>query len=139
MPSASKAKTAAGREDATIQPEHLLKLRLGVARYGEVDLAGWWNTKGTLGSVGSSSHHRRFPQTHLLDEGRANRKSDNFDASPKLTQKSPKRCIAVTLHLPEKIAHAQIDASAKRRKNRETNWSQQDIVTEALLKWQRSQ
>lgn len=25
---------------------HLLRLRLAVARYGEMDAAEWWNTKG---------------------------------------------------------------------------------------------
>lgn len=31
----------------------LLKLRLTVARFGEMDLAKWWNTKGQLGRVGA--------------------------------------------------------------------------------------
>ena len=48
---------------------------------------------------------------------------------PKLEEQ---RRIAVTLRLPEEIAHALIDASAERRKNRKKNWSQQDIVEEAL-------
>ena len=43
--------------------------------------------------------------------------------------------IAVTLRLPRCIAHALIDASAERRKNREKAWSQQDIAAEALAAW----
>jgi len=43
--------------------------------------------------------------------------------------------IAVTLRLPARIAHALIDASADRRKKREQNWSQQEIVAEALDEW----
>jgi hypothetical protein len=29
--------------------DQLLKLRVIVARFGEMDVAGWWNTKGQLG------------------------------------------------------------------------------------------
>ena len=31
------------------QPEHVMKVRLVVARVGEMDLARWWNTNGQLG------------------------------------------------------------------------------------------
>lgn len=43
--------------------------------------------------------------------------------------------IAVTVRLPRNLAHALIDASAKRRKNREKAWSQQDIAAEAITEW----
>lgn len=43
--------------------------------------------------------------------------------------------IAVTVRLPRDLAHALIDASAERRKNRERAWSQQDIVAEAIEFW----
>ena len=43
--------------------------------------------------------------------------------------------IAVTVRLPKELAHALIDASAERRKNREENWSQQEIVAEAYYLW----
>jgi hypothetical protein len=33
--------------------DHLLELRLAVARFGEVDLPRWWNTNGQLGSLGA--------------------------------------------------------------------------------------
>lgn len=50
----------------------------------------------------------------------------------KKPKQDAQRRIAVTLRLTEEIAHALIDASAERRKNRKKNWSQQDIVEEAL-------
>ncbi len=53
-----------------MEPAHLLKLRLCVARFGEMDLAGWWNTKGVLGSMGASVYQRGFPKTHVLAQAR---------------------------------------------------------------------
>ena len=53
-----------------IDPSHLLKLRLTVARFGEMDGAGWWNTKGILGSTGKSVLTRGFPNTHLFAQAR---------------------------------------------------------------------
>ena len=32
--------------------DRLLKLRLVVARHGEMDMARWWNTQGMLGLIG---------------------------------------------------------------------------------------
>ncbi len=32
--------------------ERLFTLRLIIARYGEMDVTKWWNTKGQLGSLG---------------------------------------------------------------------------------------
>ena len=51
-------------------PSHLLKLRLAVARFGEMDGAAWWNTKGILGSTGKSALSRGFPKTHLFAQAR---------------------------------------------------------------------
>jgi hypothetical protein len=51
------------------------------------------------------------------------------------SKRSPEERIAVTVRLPKAIAHALIDASAERRKNREEAWSQQDIVAEAIEQW----
>lgn len=53
-----------------IDPSHLLKLRLAVARFGEMDGAGWWNTKGILGTAGKSVLTRGFPKTHLFAQAR---------------------------------------------------------------------
>lgn len=49
---------------ATLSFEHLFKLRLVVARYGEMDGARWWNTKGVLGRYGAMALGRGFPRTH---------------------------------------------------------------------------
>lgn len=46
--------------------DYLLKLRLVVARYGEMDVAGWWNTRGLLGRQGKVVLQRGFPQTHYF-------------------------------------------------------------------------
>ena len=48
----------------------LLKLRLIVARHGEMDGAQWWNTNGVLGSKGSLLMSRGFPKTHHFTQAR---------------------------------------------------------------------
>ncbi len=49
---------------------HLIKLRLAVARFGEMDSAGWWNTQGILGKGGQSVLSRGFPATHWFAQAR---------------------------------------------------------------------
>jgi hypothetical protein len=49
----------------------LFKLRLVVGRVGEMDLAGWWNTKGQLGSLGTSVLQRGFRRTHSFAQARS--------------------------------------------------------------------
>lgn len=51
--------------------DRLLKLRLVVARFGEMDHARWWNTKGQLGRLGTVTLRRGFPRTHLFAQARA--------------------------------------------------------------------
>ncbi len=48
----------------------LLKLRLAVARHGEMDVAGWWNTRGVLGRLGKVGLSRGFPSTHYFAQAR---------------------------------------------------------------------
>lgn len=55
----------------TVDLERLLRLRLVVARVGEMDLAGWWNTKGQLGSLGTSVLQRGFRRTHHFAQARS--------------------------------------------------------------------
>lgn len=55
----------------SINLDHLLRLRLVVARYGEMDLAQWWNTKGQLGRLGAAALRRGFPRTHRFAQARA--------------------------------------------------------------------
>jgi hypothetical protein len=70
---------------AAIDLDRLLKLRLVVARFGEMDLARWWNTKGQLGRLGTAALRRGFPRTHFFAQARsvfavaAHRCSEVFD------------------------------------------------------------
>ncbi|SEF10937.1 hypothetical protein SAMN05444161_8504 [Rhizobiales bacterium GAS191] len=54
-----------------IDLDRLLKLRLVVARFGEMDLAKWWNTRGQLGRLGAATLRRGFPRTHWFAQARA--------------------------------------------------------------------
>lgn len=50
--------------------EHLFRLRLAVARFGEMDCARWWNTQGILGRYGSLALSRGFPRTHRFAQAK---------------------------------------------------------------------
>ncbi len=50
--------------------ERLLKLRLVVARFGEMDTAEWWNTNGVLSRLGGSVFSRGFPRTDLFAQAK---------------------------------------------------------------------
>lgn len=54
-----------------IDLDRLLKLRLVVGRFGEMDLARWWNTQGQLGALGASVLSRGFPRTHYFAQARS--------------------------------------------------------------------
>jgi hypothetical protein len=70
---------------STIDLDQLLRLRLLVARFGEMDLAKWWNTNGQLGLLGAAALKRGFPRTHRFAQARsvfavaAHRCSEVFD------------------------------------------------------------
>lgn len=49
---------------------HLMQLRLVVARYGEMDLAQWWNSKGMLGRNGATVLRRGFSKTACFVQAR---------------------------------------------------------------------
>lgn len=49
----------------------LLKLRVVVGRYGEMDVARWWNTTGQLGPVGAIAARRGLPRTHRFAQARS--------------------------------------------------------------------
>lgn len=51
--------------------ERLFKLRLVLARHGEMDLAKWWNSNGMLGRRGAIVLERGFPRTHYFAQARA--------------------------------------------------------------------
>ncbi len=71
----------------SINFDNLLKLRLTIARYGEMDIARWWNTQGLLGRNGAILFSRGFPATHPLAQARVvmsvaeNRCKDVFDTT----------------------------------------------------------
>ncbi len=87
---------------ATLDLDKLLKLRLLVARFGEMDLAKWWNTRGQLGRLGSAALRRGFPRTHRFAQARsvfavaAHRCAEVFD---------PPGC-ATLWRLPESVEEA---------------------------------
>jgi len=56
---------------ATLNFDRLLMLRLIVARFGEMDLAKWWNTRGQLGRLGTAAIRRGFPRTHYFAQARS--------------------------------------------------------------------
>ena len=82
-----------------IDLDRLLKLRLVVARFGEMDLARWWNTKGQLGKLGATALRRGLPRTHYFAQARsvfavaAHRCAEVFD---------PPGCVTLW-RLPESI------------------------------------
>ncbi len=82
--------------------DRLLKLRLVVARFGEMDLAKWWNTKGQLGRLGAAALRRGFPRTHRFAQARsvfavaAHRCSEVFE---------PPGCVTLW-RLPESVEDA---------------------------------
>jgi hypothetical protein len=58
-------------DSAAINLDRLLKLRLVVARYGEMDRAAWWNTNGMLGRYGAIAIQRGLPRTYRFAQARA--------------------------------------------------------------------
>jgi len=57
--------------NGAIDLDRLLKLRLVIARFGEMDLARWWNTRGQLGRLGAATLRRGFPRTHRFAQARS--------------------------------------------------------------------
>lgn len=74
-----------------IDLDQLLKLRLVVGRFGEMDLAKWWNTRGQLGRNGTAALRRGFPRTHRFAQARsvfavaAHRCAEYFDVPGTVT------------------------------------------------------
>ena len=51
--------------------QRLFKLRLVVARFGEMDGAEWWNTTGALARIGNAVLSRGFPRTAFFAQARS--------------------------------------------------------------------
>jgi len=56
--------------DYQVDLDRLFRLRLTVARFGEMDMARWWNSKGMLGRHGAVVLKRGFPPTHYFAQAR---------------------------------------------------------------------
>ena len=75
----------------TLNFDRLLRLRLVVARFGEMDGAEWWNTKGVLGRGGALLMSRSFAKTHHFAQARvafavaAARSREVFDPPQSMT------------------------------------------------------
>jgi hypothetical protein len=75
----------------TLDFGRLLKLRLIVGRFGEMDLAKWWNTRGQLGRLGTAAVRRGFPRTHYFAQARsvfavaAHRSREIYDSPDSVT------------------------------------------------------
>ena len=54
-----------------IELRWLFKLRVVVARCGEMDLGRWWNTNRQLGAAGASVLRRGFPRTYHFAQARS--------------------------------------------------------------------
>lgn len=118
----SRGTPAAGRGSSQrlvsrMNLELLLKLRLTVARFGEMDLARWWNTKGQLGHLGASALRRGFPRTHYFAQARsvfavAAHRCDELFAPP--------ACVTLW-HLPDAIEE-QFDARWEHWLDEATAW-----------------
>jgi hypothetical protein len=77
--------------DPVLNLDRLLEFRLVIARFGEMDLARWWNTKGQLGRLGTATLRRGFPRTYHFAKARsvfavaAHRCAEVFDSPGSVT------------------------------------------------------
>ncbi len=100
-----------------IDLNRLLKLRLVIGRFGEMDQAGWWNTKEQLGALGADVLSRGFPRTHHFAQARsvfavaAHRCAEVFD---------PPQCVTLW-RLPEAIEE-QFDTQWEHWLDRAADW-----------------
>ena len=54
-----------------LNPDILFRCRLIVGRYGEMDIAKWWNTSGILSPLGRKVASRGLPRTEFFSRARA--------------------------------------------------------------------
>jgi hypothetical protein len=98
--------------------DRLLKLRLVVARFGEMDIAKWWNTRGQLGRLGAAALRRGFPRTHHFAQARsvfavaAHRCVEVFD---------PPKCVTLW-RLPE-VVEEEFDARWEHWLDNAADWA----------------
>jgi hypothetical protein len=110
-----------------IDLERLFKLRLIVARFGEMDIAKWWNTTGQLGRLGTAALRRGFPRSHYFAQARsvfavaAHRCAEVFD---------PPGCVTLW-RLPEAIEE-EFDARWEHWVDHATEWQPFFLKLEGL-------
>lgn len=97
--------------------EKLLKLRTVIARFGELDVARWWNSNGQLGRLGASVLRRGFPRTYRFVQARsvfaiATQKCDEVF--------SPPGCVTLW-KLPEALEE-EFDARWERWLDQQNEW-----------------
>lgn len=101
-----------------IDLERLFKLRVVIARFGELDVARWWNSKGQLGPTGARVLRRGFTRTFRFAQSRsvfaiATQKCDELF--------NPPDCVTLW-KLPETIEE-KFDASWERWLDQAVAWN----------------
>lgn len=71
MAAEARRKEVEERRMSKLDMAWLFRMRVAVARCGEMDLAKWWNTDGQLGSYGSRMLSRGLPRTHHFAQARS--------------------------------------------------------------------
>ncbi|WP_030441361.1 BrxE family protein [Actinoplanes subtropicus] len=107
---------------SNIDLDLLLKRRLIVARFGEMDLGRWWNTT-QLGSDGAQVLKRGFPRTHFFAQARSVFAVASHRTSERLDPLGDVAATSVTLwRLPAEIEE-QFDARWEDWLDNAGNWS----------------
>jgi hypothetical protein len=120
-------KLAEGRE---IDFERLLKLRTTVARFGELDVARWWNSNGQMGRLGAAVLRRGFSRTYHFAQARsvfaiaAQRCDESFN---------PPDCVTLW-RLPEALEEA-FDARWERWLDQPATGIRSSIVCKTSAAW----
>jgi hypothetical protein len=108
-----------------LNPELLFKSRLIVGRYGEMDIARWWNTSSILSSLGSKVASRGLPRTEFYGRARV-----LFAVASQRTRQYFSPSGSVTLwSLPPSIENA-LDEAMIRWAHEGRSWP---VVEEALV------
>src|SRR6266446_6642776 len=115
---------------ATLNFDRLLKLRLIVARFGEMDLAKWWNTRGQLGRLGTAAIRRGLPRTHYFAQARsvfavaAHRCAEIFDPPDSMTlwrlpETFQEKDLKIALHSYDAVTNRELEMSSRLRRSAE--------------------
>jgi hypothetical protein len=113
--------------EVIIDFDRLLRLRLVVARTGEMDLGKWWNTRGQLSRLGTAALRRGFPRTHYFAQARS-----VFAVAAYRCRKvfDPPHCVTLW-QLPEAVEEA-FESHWKRWLDQADDWNPLFMELEAL-------